>query len=321
MAQHLIIFDEDFERAREEIAIAERASPNNSGVFWFRASLDSRQGRWEESTKNLERAATLEPRTPKLLLDLENNYVALRRFRQAEQTLDRLIEIKPDDPGLKVLKAYLFAFGEKADLKNYLTVFATIPGSSEDRVDIVSSRIYAAIFARDWTKAKEILNRSRNEEFVSMDYIGQATIPRGCLEIWLARLQGEISAAETGFAVARDQLSRKVDKSPEQPDLLSALGIIDAALGRKGQAIQEAKRATEMFPISKDAEIGPGLVANLAIVYAWTNEPELAFQELTIAVNTPNAILYGQLKLDPAWDPLRKDPRFDKLLAELAPKD
>jgi hypothetical protein len=154
-----------------------------------------------------------------------------------------------------------------------------------------------------------------------MDYIGQATIPRGCLEIWLARLQGEISAAETEFAVARDQLSRKVDKNPERPDLLSALGILDAALGRKEHAIQEAKRATEMFHISKNAELGPGLAANLAIVYAWTNEPELVFQELTIAVNTPNAILYGQLKLDPAWDPLQKDPRFEKLLAGLAPRD
>jgi hypothetical protein len=77
-----------------------------------------------------------------------------------------------------------------------------------------------------------------------------------------------------------------------------------------------------MLPISKDAEIGPSLVTNLAIVYAWMSEPEWAFQELTISVSTPNTILdYGQLKLDPAWDPLRKDPRFDKLLAELAPRD
>ena len=114
LALHLIIFDEDFERARKEIAIAEQTSPNDSGVFWYRASLDSRQGRWQESTKNLESAAILEPRTPKLLLDLETSYLALRRFRQAEQTHDRLMEVKPDDPGLKVLKAYLFTFGEKA---------------------------------------------------------------------------------------------------------------------------------------------------------------------------------------------------------------
>jgi hypothetical protein len=102
---------------------------------------------------------------------------------------------------------------------------------------------------------------------------------------------------------------------------LSALGVIDAAWGRKQEAIQEARRATEMLPISKDAEGGPSLVTNLALVYAWTNEPALAFQELTVSVNTPGSLLYGELKLDPAWDPLRKDPRFEKLLAELAPRD
>jgi serine/threonine protein kinase len=320
IALHLIIGDENYERAQQEIAIAERASPNNPYVFWFRASIDSRQGRWEESAKNLERAAVLEPRYPKLLIDLESSYLALRRFRQAEQVHDRLIELRPDDPGLRISKTYQFAFREKADLNNYLAAFELVPSSSEDRVDIVSSRIQAAIFARDWTKAKEILSNSHNEEFVSMDYT-QSNIPRGCLEIWIAGLQEGIPATRPGFEAARNQLNRKIDKSSEDPNLLSALGTIDAVLGSKQVAIQEAKRATEMFPISKDAEIGPGLVTNLAIVYAWTNEPELAFQELRVSVETANGILYGELKLDPAWDPLRKDPRFDKLLAELAPHD
>lgn len=120
---------------------------------------------------------------------------------------------------------------------------------------------------------------------------------------------------------ARDQLNRKVGKNPEDPILLSTLGTIDAALGRKQEAIQEAKRAIETVPISKDGEIGPGLVTNLAIVYELTNELELAFQGLSVSVKTPNGLLYGELKLDPAWDPLRKDPRFDKLLAELAPRN
>jgi hypothetical protein len=97
--------------------------------------------------------------------------------------------------------------------------------------------------------------------------------------------------------------------------------MVDAALGRKEEAIQEAKRATEMLPISKDAEMGPGLVANLAIAYEWSNELELAFQELTISVNTPNTLLYRELKLNPVWDPLRKDPRFEKLSVDLAPRD
>ena len=119
----------------------------------------------------------------------------------------------------------------------------------------------------------------------------------------------------------RDELNRKIDKNPDDPQLLSILGLVDAALGRKEEAIQEARHAAEMLPISKDAEAGPGLVTNLAIVYGLTGERELAFQELTLAVKTPNSLLYGELKLDPAWDTLRNDPRFDKVLAELKPRD
>src|ERR1700730_1774632 len=100
---------------------------------------------------------------------------------------------------------------------------------------------------------------------------------------------------------------------------MSVLGLIEAAVGCKEKAIQEARRAAEMLPISKDAVEGPPLVSKLALVYAWTNEPDLAFRELTISVKTQAGVHYGELKLDPAWDPLREDPRFDNLIAQLAP--
>ena len=102
---------------------------------------------------------------------------------------------------------------------------------------------------------------------------------------------------------------------------MSVLGLIDAALGRKEKAMQEARRASEMLPISKDAVEGAPLISKLALVYAWTNEPDLAFRELTISVEIPGGVHYGELQLDPAWDPLREDPRFGALLAELAPKE
>lgn len=126
---------------------------------------------------------------------------------------------------------------------------------------------------------------------------------------------------EGDFAVARDQLNRKVEENPEDAILLSALGMIDAALGQEQAAIAEGKRAVEMLPISKDALNGPFLVANLAAIYAQTSEPDLAFQQLGNSINTPAGVTYGDLKLNPQWDPLRKDPRFDKLVAQLAPRD
>jgi hypothetical protein len=123
------------------------------------------------------------------------------------------------------------------------------------------------------------------------------------------------------FGAAREELYRKVEADRGNPYLLSALACADAALGRKQESIQEARRAVELRPISEDAVEGPAMAGALATVYAWTDELDLAFEKLTTSVRTPAGVHYGELKLDPSWDPLRKDPRFDKLLAELAPKD
>jgi hypothetical protein len=97
--------------------------------------------------------------------------------------------------------------------------------------------------------------------------------------------------------------------------------VVDALLGRKEDAITQAKRAIEMLPISKDAVDGPGIEMNLAVVYAWTNELDLAFETLAPLTKTPSGVYYGNWKRDPYWEPLRKDPRYEKVLAELAPRD
>ena len=194
-----------------------------------------------------------------------------------------------------------------------------LPPSIKGDATFASLRIHAAALARDWIAAKEIIGKNSNAELYLFDETG--LVPRECLEIWLAALQGERPTMEAGFASAYDQLKRKVEGDPGNLPLLSALSLVDAALGRKQEAVLEATHAVEMLPISEDALDGPILVSNLAIVYAWTDELDLAFEKLTISVTTPAGVHYGELKLDPAWDPLRKDPRFDKLLAELAPRD
>lgn len=102
--------------------------------------------------------------------------------------------------------------------------------------------------------------------------------------------------------------------------MLSQLAVVDALLNNQEAAIEEAKRAVELLPISKDAVLGPLLEVNLAVVYAWTNQLDLAFERLNSSAKVPNGIFYGQLKRDPYWEPLRQDPRYEKLLAELAPR-
>ena len=141
-------------------------------------------------------------------------------------------------------------------------------------------------------------------------------VPAGCYSILLARLQGQESSPP--FFVTRDELSKKVQSS-SSAYLLSALALVDALLERKEDANREIENAVSMLPIEKDPLDGPCVIANTAVVHAWTGAIDKAFSELEVLAEIPRGVYYGQLKKDPLWDPLRKDPRFDKLLAELAP--
>jgi hypothetical protein len=148
-------------------------------------------------------------------------------------------------------------------------------------------------------------------------------VPVNCYSILIARLQGNPPRDDPSFVEVREQLNQIVNNSPA-PTIARALGtlaVVDSLLGKKEIAIAEAKRAVEMVPISKDALDGPALLINLAVVYAWTGESDLAIGTLIPLTKVPAGIFYGPLKRDPYWEPLRQDPRFDKLLAELAPKD
>jgi hypothetical protein len=119
----------------------------------------------------------------------------------------------------------------------------------------------------------------------------------------------------------REQLNQKVQKSAGNAQLLSELAVVDALLNSKEIAIAEARHAVELLPASRDALRGPFLDLNLAVVYAWTNELDQAFKKLSSLTQVPNGIFYGQLKRDAYWEPLHQDPRYQKLLAELAPRD
>jgi TolB-like protein/Flp pilus assembly protein TadD len=311
LAFHLYACYRDFERARVQIAIAAQSLFNSPDLLELMALIEQVQGQWEQATASLERAASLDPRNPEVLDVLAWQYFHVRRYRDAERIQDRLIELEPDQPLFSLNKAG-FAFSEKADLKRVRTAYEALPASMRDDIQITIQRVYYAMLDRDFKTAHEIVEESPNEEI----FFTGAIVPKRVADIWLELVQGNHPTMEE-FGVRREQLYQKVEADPTNATLLSALGCVDIALGSKQLAISEAKRAVEMLPISKDAVEGP----NLALVYAWANEPDLALETLGPLTKIPNGDHYGTLKLDPSWDPLRKDPRFDKLLAELAPKD
>ena len=315
-AYHLYASYRDFERAGVQIAIAAQTMAKNSDLLELTALVDRVQGRWEKSTAGLERAVTLDPRNPDLLATLAENYRLIRRYRDEERILDRLVELEPDQPLFPLYKA-ASAFLEKADLKGARAAYEALPSTMKDDAGVTLQRVYYAMCERDFAAAEEIVSKSPNEEIL---FVG-AVVPRRIVALWLELVCGNHPTMEE-FGAAREQLYRKVEADQTNPFLWAALACADVALGRTEESIQEARRATEMRPISQDAVDGPGFAAKLAAVYAWANQSDLAFEQLNILIKMPGYLLsYGDLKTNPTWDPLRKDPRFDKLLAELAPKD
>jgi serine/threonine protein kinase/tetratricopeptide (TPR) repeat protein len=302
----------DYKNARTHILIAERASPNSAEALTLSGYIDRGQGGWSESTKAFERAYDLDPKNPEILNQLGANYGYIRHYRDQERIYNSLIEVEPDNPSVKLLKAMTF-FDGKADMSAWRAALEALPPSMKNDQGMFPWFFEFSVLSRDWTKATDLVRSSSNDE---LPLIMGTMLPRPCLEIPIAKYRGENPEKENLFVAARDQLSRKVEEHPEDPYLLCSLGQMDAYLGRKQEAIQEAQHAVAMLP---DAIDGPILQSVLATVYALTNEPDLAFKTLDVSIKTPRGISYGDLKLDPDWDALRSDPRFDKLLAQLAP--
>jgi tetratricopeptide (TPR) repeat protein len=139
-------------------------------------------------------------------------------------------------------------------------------------------------------------------------------LPRSWFQALIARAQGNAQKAREAFAAAREKTEAKLRDHPDDGILVAQLGLIDAGLQRKQEAIAEGLRAVELRPISSDAVDGAAVLSNVAMIYAWVGDVDLAIERLTSLAKMPGGPDYGQLKLDPAWDAVRRDPHFAKML-------
>jgi serine/threonine protein kinase/Flp pilus assembly protein TadD len=311
----------DYERAREQLSIARRGLPNDAEAIALEAYLDRRQGQWERAIQEFRDAITRDPRNSSFVEDLALTFSQTHHYRAAEQMFDRLIGLNPDDPLVKAAKGLLVNYLETGDDSAVWTAIEAFPASMADDRRVLSMRLSLALIDRDWVQAKELIKKM-NGGYDEGDFafVEGTSVPVGCYSLLLARLQGEETGANASFAGAREQLNEKVQKDPGNAGLLSQLAVVDALLNNKETAIAEAKRAAEMLPISQDAVDGGFIELNQAAVYAWTGELDLAFETLSSLAKSPGGLYYGQLKCEPYWQPLRQDPRYEQLLAELAPK-
>ncbi len=319
-ATHLYRGYRDYERALAQLAIAMRGSPNNAEAMVLAAYIDRRQGNFEKAVRELNQALTLDPRNPTAISAMANALIDVRQFPALEKVYNRLIERLPNNPMVKVDREFSVTFLKTGNYTGLLSAIAALPASMADDRRILTLRLNLVLTDRDWAEAGRLLERLRGGEAGFFAYTA-VPVPLGCYSILIARLQGISFEANSSFAETRELLNQKILAAPGDAYLLSGLAVVDALLAHKEDAIKEAKRAVERLPVSADALDGPFIAANLATVYAWTGEPDLAFEQLNVLTKIPSGVYYGQLKSYWPWAPLRKDPRFDKLLAELAPKD
>jgi TolB-like protein/class 3 adenylate cyclase/Tfp pilus assembly protein PilF len=308
--------DRDYARARAELAIAHKMLPNSADVYSITGWIDRRQGRWEDAVKNLEKAAELDPRNSAILAELAVLYDLLRRYDDEETVFDRAIAANPDSTAYyQILRAAVEL--EKGNTKAARNLLSSLPGGYDPDGAATSTWLNLAWYERDAASAAKILAASKLEEIV--DGTG-SLLPRDWFQSLAARASGDAPKARDAFSAARVKTEAKLRDRPNDGDLLAFLGLIDAGLARKKEALAEGRRAAELRPISEDAVDGARVITKLAMIDAWLGDNDAAIERLTFLAKTPGGPDYGQLKLDPAWDGLRGDARFARIVDDLKPR-
>ena len=320
-AQYLYYGLRDYAGALAELEIARRALPNDPRLFELTGYILRRRGQQEEGLQNLQRAVELDPRNFYTLQQIALSYQILGRYAEAIAALDRALAIVPDNVETRATRAEFYVFWKADTRPLHQTIDAILaqgPGAIASAADIW---FFCALAERDPAAAERALVALGDNPCWGESAI---ILSRSFGEGLLARMTKDEARARTAFEAARAQQEKIVQAQPDYGPALCVLGLIDAALGRKDLALDEGRRAIALTPLEKDVINGSRVLQYFAITAAWAGEKELALQQLEAGLRAPAASLmlsYGALKLFPVWDPLRGDPRFEKIVASLAPKE
>jgi len=316
LAQHYYYAYRDYERARQELVLAQLTLPNESRIPLLAGYIDRRQGRWEKSLDEMTQALELSPRDFSVLQQIALTYEALGRYKEMAATLDRVLAISPKDIPSQVRRALVDLEGHADPNAFHTAVDAILTEDANASLCFVNPWLFLVLRAPGPTVQRALFNMTECGCFDE-----NIPFPGGWCEGQLAKFRGNESAAQAAFNSARRELGQTVQNQPDYAAGLCALGVIDAVLGNKEDAIREGERAVQLTPVSKNAIEGATLVRYLAVIYAWAGDKDRAIQRLAETTYLPGShVSYGYLRLHPLWDPLRGDPRFEAIVASLAPK-
>ena len=317
-AEHLYRGYLDYDGASAELEIAQQTLPNDARLFALKAYIERRRpgGSQEEAIRNLERALELDPRNFFMLKQTAFNYDYLRRYREEAAVLDRALAIEPNDVETKAARAEV-EFDWHANIRPFHQLIDELRVKDPGAVQSVADGWFGCALAEhDPVAAANALaalgeKGVENEAVKYSPHFGEGLI---------ARMTKDGAKAFAAFTAARTDQEKWVRAHPDDAIALCVLGLTDAALGRKEEALREGHSAVQLLPVEKDAVGGKRVIMWFAEIAAWVGDNDLACEQLAVAIQPPSQLSYGELKLLPWWDPLRGDPCFEKIVASLAPK-
>jgi TolB-like protein/Tfp pilus assembly protein PilF/class 3 adenylate cyclase len=326
MAQYLFRGVHDAKGAEKELRVAAAALPGDVDLFNLGAEIDEQGGQWKKALQDRTKALELDPRDESTAIALVQLFTNLRRYADAEKIIEHLIATLPQHATAPFWRLKARIALAKGDTKGAMAAYDAHPNRNAGLVGLNSEIANVLYMQRQYEKAEQIL---RSAEDVAR---GQNVLPqsgdnpgaRGYTFVFLgmiARAQGMTEKARGYFETARPYLEAWLAKNPQQATVFEARALArivacDAGLGRKEDALREARHVLELWPLSRDATVAPDVAAIVGIAYLWVGERETALQLLAQFARLPYGPSAGELKLNPVWDDLRSDPRYDKIVAD-----
>jgi TolB-like protein/class 3 adenylate cyclase/Tfp pilus assembly protein PilF len=317
LGQCIYWIDENYEGALEEFNRAAQLSPNDSDVRALIAAIKRRQGHWQESLDLFEQAQKTDPQNPNIARNVVFTNTALRRWPEASRAAERMRALAPASLVAKTQSGYI-DFWWKGNTALLKKLSSEVPATTDPDGAITSVRWDAAMIDRDYAAAQKVLQSSPLTE---MSYTNAGATPKSFFEGCISLAQGDTAGAQKSFEAVRSIFENAVKEAPDSADRHANLGWFYAFMGRKEDAIREGRRAVELKAESKDAVDGAIMNCYLALIYARCGENDLALPLIERLLKTPGAvdsvdysITLNDLRKRWEWDPIRNDPRFQKLI-------
>ena len=305
--------DNNYDAALKEFQIAQQGLPNESDAYLAIGAIQRRQGKWAESTANIEKAVSLSPKESFPLQNLSFNYAMVRNYDAANKTIDRALALDPTALGPLEVK-WKLAIAERGDFSVAEKAFETVtsmPMTNEQKIKVAAGRADVFLLERKYSEGLQAAESLPDDQLSSSS---EGASSKYYLIGFARKSLHDDSGARAAFFRAKSVVEEQLTRSPDNPNAHIQLAKVLAYLGEKDAALAEAQRAAELQPESKDAFGGPEITAGVAEVHAILGNNSRAIEILDGLLNRPSSITVQMLKVNPIWDPLRNEPGFQALL-------